>query len=369
MTDPLFVKGEQFFKDIQPECRSDLHLVIVSHLLDGPQIFLTALQSFAHVAMVIPKPKSLNRKTLEHTEQRVSVLIKNRKQLESPAVVTAVLNDAVPSGDMVVVDIGGYFASAMEEPLPGLKANLLGVVEVTENGFQRYQQLDRLGFPVVSLARSPLKGPEDYLTGQSIVYSAEALMRSCHKIMNGDSAVVFGYGKIGRSIAKALHAKNINTKVVEIDPIRAIEAHSRGFDLIDKLEALKGSDVVFCATGNQSLSKHDFAQLKNGAFIFSVTSSDDELDLGLVGDSFTVTEINPYISRYEQLGQYFYLANRGDAINFIHNAELGPYIFLLQGELMRAIEFLCAEPHAPEITELPDDCRKELASKWLVYFG
>jgi adenosylhomocysteinase len=366
---PLFIKGAHFFEDIQPENRPELHLVVVTHLLDNPQIYLDCLQRMGTLAMILPKPKSICRATLEQVEKRFQVVIKSRPQIASVEVMAAILNDFVPSDELVLVDIGGYFATSLPELIPRLKSRLKGVVEVTENGHQRYAALPELPVPVVSLARSPLTGPEDYLTGQAIVYSAEALMRECHHIMNGGTAVVFGYGKIGRSIAKALHAKNINTKVVEIDPIRAIEARSRGFDLINKEEALQTSDVIFCATGNQSLNNHDFNRVKNGAFIFSVTSSDDELDLVQASSNFSVSRITAHVSRYERLGQYFHLANRGDAINFIHNAEVGPYIYLVQGEVIAAINYLCANSVENKIVQLPTNLRKDLAQRWLSHFG
>ncbi len=366
---PLFIKGTHFFEDIQPVFRPELHLAVVTHLLDQPQIYLDCLQQLGTLAMILPKPKSVCRGTLEQIEKRFQVVIKSRSQVASVDVIAAILNDFVPAQDLVLVDIGGYFSASLSELVPRLKSRLIGVVEVTENGHQRYAALSDLPVPVISLARSPLKGPEDYLTGQSIVYSAEALMRECHHIMNGGNAVVFGYGKIGSSIAKALHAKNINTKIVEIDPIRGIAARSRGFDLISKEEALQTSDAIFCATGNQSLSHHDFNRVKNGAFIFSVTSSDDELNLTQVKNSFSVSRITDHVSRYERLGQYFYLANKGDAINFIHNAEVGPYIYLVQGEIIMAIDYLCKHEAANEVGELPIAIRKDIAARWLTYFS
>lgn len=366
---PLFFKANHFFEDIQPESKQGLSLAVVTHLLDTPPVYLDCLERFADLAMVLPKPKSISRSTLEQVEQHYPVIIKKRAQLASVEVASAILNHHVADGELILVDIGGYFASALPVLPEQLTAKLKGVVEVTENGHQRYRDLKSLPVPVISIARSPLKGPEDYLTGQSIVYSAEALMRECHQIMHGGNAVVFGYGKIGRSIAKALHAKNINTKVVEIDPIRAIEARSRGFDLIQKEEALQSSDVIFCATGNQSLNNHDFNRVKNGAFIFSVTSSDDELDLARANVSYEVSPVTEHIEQYERLGQYFYLANRGNAINFIHNAEVGPYIYLVQGEVIKAIDYLCNSKLEHRLQSLPETERRDLAERWLTHFS
>ncbi len=364
----LFSKGNHFFEDIQPEQSEDVSFVVVTHLLDNPQIYLDCLGRIGELAMVIPKPRSISRKMLDQLQPKIPIVIRNRSQLESLEVTSATLNDYVNSSKLILIDVGGYFASTLERLPEHLDTQLLGVVEVTENGYQRYAALDRWPVPIISLARSPLKGPEDYLTGQSLVYSADNLMRQCHYVMNGGDAVVFGYGKIGRSVAKSLHSRNINVRVVDINPSRAIEARSRGFSLLEKEEALTTSDVIFCATGNRSLSNHDFTMVKNGAFIFSVTSSDDELELSRADENFEVVAVTEHISRYQRLGQFFYLANGGNAINFIHNAEVGPYIFLVQGEVILAIGQL-TKGHMPVgITELQEQQRQGLAQCWLRYF-
>ncbi|KEA63634.1 Adenosylhomocysteinase [Marinobacterium lacunae] len=365
---PLFLKGANFFESIEQPRQEHLHLAVVTHLLRGAPLYLETLGRMAKVDVVFPKPKSVSQETLEQLGDRFQILIKNRNQLSSPDVVAAILNDYVQDGELILIDVGGYFVEALPGLMERLRVPLRGIVEVTENGHQRYAALKSLPVPVISIARSPLKGPEDYLTGQSIVYSSEALMRQCHHIPNGGHAVVFGYGKIGSSIAKALHSKNINTKVVEIDPIRAIDARSRGFDLLTKEEALQTSDIIYCATGNRSLCSSDFSLVKNGAFIFSVTSFDDEMELPRANGSFQIHPVTEHIQRYERLGQYYYLANRGNAINFIHNAEVGPYIFLVQGECIEAMNYMSRNSLEPGLHELPTELRRSLAQSWLNHF-
>jgi len=70
------------------------------------------------------------------------------------------------------------------------------------------------------VARSPLKDPEDFLVGQSVVFSTEALMRGRGDILHGRPALVIGFGKLGSSIARLLHAKGVQVTVYDIDPIR-----------------------------------------------------------------------------------------------------------------------------------------------------
>lgn len=67
----------------------------------------------------------------------------------------------------------------------------------------------------------PLKDPEDFLVGQSVVFSTEALMRGRGDILHGRTALVIGFGKLGSSIARLLHAKGVQVTVFDIDPVRA----------------------------------------------------------------------------------------------------------------------------------------------------
>lgn len=76
-----------------------------------------------------------------------------------------------------MLDVGGYFAGVLDHLCAQFSGKIAGVVEDTENGHQRYAELDKLPCPVFSVARSPLKDPEDYLVGQSVVFSTDRRRR------------------------------------------------------------------------------------------------------------------------------------------------------------------------------------------------
>ena len=183
------------------------------------------------------------------------------------------------------------------------------MIEDTENGHRRYEDLDKLPCPVVSVARSPLKDPEDFLVGQSVVFSTEAVMRGRGDILHGRPALVIGFGKLGCSIARLLHAKGVQVTVYDIDPVRRTQALSQGFTVArDREGALSGAGLVLCATGAVSLRGEDFAHLRNGAYVATVTSSEDELDLDGLPDVYTRTTVGDHVTRYQTTGHYFYLA-------------------------------------------------------------
>lgn len=114
----------------------------------------------------------------------------------------------------------------------GFSREIAGV-EDTENGFRRYLELGKPPCPVLrpvsrfSVARSPLKEPEDYLVGQSVVFSTEALIRSGSDILQGGAACVIGFGKLGSSIARTLHVKHVREALEDAGVVIARPATCR----------------------------------------------------------------------------------------------------------------------------------------------
>jgi adenosylhomocysteinase len=244
------------------------------------------------------------------------------------------------------------------------------VVEDTENGHKRYAELDKLPCPVVSVARSPLKDPEDFLVGQSVVFSTEALMRGRGDILHGRPALVIGFGKLGSSIARLLHAKGVQVTVYDIDPVRRAQALSQGFTVArDRDTALHNAGLVLCATGSISLRSEDFSTLRNGAYVATVTSSEDELDLADLPAVYERSRDTEHITRYRTTGHYFYLLNGGNAVNFLHGASVGPFIFLVQAEILAAVRMLARGDLAAGMHEVSAADRAAIADTWLTYFN
>lgn len=208
------------------------------------------------------------------------------------------LEDTAGGRNVVLVDIGGYFAPCLDTLVEKFSGRVLGVVEDTENGHQRYAALDHLSCPVVSVARSPLKDCEDHLVGRSIVFSTDALVRARGDILTSRNACVIGFGKVGRAIAQTLRAQDLRVTVHDTDPVKRVQAHSQGFRTsTSTAEALRDADLVLCATGNLALRHGDFAALRNGAYVASVTSSEDELELGSLHGLYQRTLAGEHLTR------------------------------------------------------------------------
>jgi adenosylhomocysteinase len=342
---------------------------VITHLLGERPAFLQAISRVAKIAAVLPKPKSIDVRALREITGLMPVDDLDRAAFSDPGHTLAYLESRAAGQPVVLLDVGGYFAPNLEHLCGQFTGQLVGVVEDTENGHQRYEALGKLPCPVFSVARSPLKDPEDYLVGQSVTFSAEALIRSRGDILHGRPAAVIGYGKLGRSIAAMLHAKHVGVTVYDSDPVRRTQALSQGFRSVPTLaQALKGAGVIVCATGNLALKEDDFAQISNGAYIASVTSSDDELELAAIDGLYERTPSGEHIIRYARTGHYFYVLADGNAVNFLHGACVGAFIFLVQAEILAALACLTAGGWAPGMHELDATARSFIAATWLRYF-
>ncbi|GAA0992442.1 adenosylhomocysteinase [Acrocarpospora macrocephala] len=344
--------------------------LLITHLLPERPIFVAAVSRLSAVAAVLPKPKSIDAGAMKEVTRMLRCDALDRRQLADPEQAVAYLESRAAGQALVLLDIGGYFAPALEEICANFSGRLLGVVEDTENGLQRYLEHDKLPCPVFTVARSPLKDPEDYLVGQSVVFSTEALIRSRGGILHGRHACVIGFGKVGASIARMLHAKHVQVTVYDTDPVRMAQALSQGFrTATSRAQALAGAGVVICATGNLALRADDFARVSNGAYIASVTSSDDELELDALDGLYDRATVTASVTRHATTGHYFYVLNDGNAVNFLHGASVGSFIYLVQAEILAALALLADRDHDPGLHDIPADIRKFIAATWLHYFN
>jgi adenosylhomocysteinase len=362
---------DTFFRKIADRYAAEQKVatLVITHLLAERPAFLRAVGRVSNVAAVLPKPKSINEVALREISAVMPVDQLDRAEFADPHRALAYLESRVPEQSVVLLDIGGYFAPRLPDLCRQFSGQIIGVVEDTENGHQRYASLDKLPCPVFSVARSPLKDPEDYLVGQSVTFSTEALIRSRGDILHGRPAAVIGYGKLGRSIAAMLHAKHVGVTVFDSDPVRRAQALSQGFRSVPTLAAaLAGAGVIVCATGNLALREDDFGRVANGAYIASVTSSDDELELAALDGLYERTPSGQHVTRYARTGHYFYVLADGNAVNFLHGASVGAFIFLVQAEILAALACLAATSHEPAMHELGPAERSFIAATWLRYF-
>lgn len=349
--------------------------LIVVHANVEIDNFLNAIARVIRVAGVIPKSSSKKFSDIKLLRKRYPVIEFDRPSiLSSPSEFLNAVDTCTKDEKFVILDMGGYFSHVALDLAKRFKNRIVGVVEDTENGHQKYeavvgskQEFENI-FPIISVARSSLKDPEDALVGQAIVFSAEAIMRSYGSILLGKRVGVIGFGKIGRSIALALLSRGSRVDVYDSNPILITSALSFGFHTSCRPDFLRSADILFCATGNKSISSEDGIYFKNGMHIFCATSSDDEFSLCLrkkiINSSALVKDPAHKIIFGDKC---VYIHNDGNSINFVHGAVVDKFIELVQGEIIYSIGNLHSAPRN-EISSLPDIDKKFIANKWISYY-
>jgi len=80
--------------------------------------------------------------------------------------------------------------------------------------------------------------------------------------------------------------------------------------------------------------------------------------------------LGPHVTRLSDGGHYFYLLNDGNAVNFVHGAAVGPFIFLVQGEILAAVALLTSgRLIEPGLHQVGQQARKNIARAWLNAFN
>lgn len=357
-----------FFRSLTNEKSKDISVIAVSHIIPSSEEYLKSLQENFNLIGVIPKPKSIaesTRTALEDDGIDILDTITRESIKQEPLELVKLLESYE---NICLIDIGGYFSESMDYLKEKLGTKLIGVVEDTENGLQKYEQHIPASTIVMSVARSPLKSYEDQLVGHGIGHATETVLRLANILMTYKTCGIIGYGKIGRGIAEYLQQRGIQPLVSEKRATRAIQASCDGAILATTDELILKSDVIFCATGSHALDIVKLRNVKRGAFIASATSSDDEFDLEFVDTEYDKRVTSPHMTKYAKRGHSFHLLNEGNAINFLFAAAVDKYIHLIQGELVFSLSKLAsvsADKNSLAIHINTEDDHEYIAQRWL----
>lgn len=358
-----------FFNDIIKNYKKkNIKLILVTHLLIDRPEFIRSLSKIIDLALIIPKPKTINKSILEEIKgYDYNIVETTRENLNNKNNSIQLLKKYVGKKKFIISDIGGYFAHNLVFLKEYFGEQLLGVVEDTENGFKRYSKIKKIPCPIYSVARSPLKLPEDTLVAYSTVYSAERILRNHNEVLDGKKALVIGFGKIGSRIAKDLSRKQVIVKVWDSNPTNLVHALSEGFIICNKINYLKNIDLIFAVTGSRCLDENELNKIRGKVYIFSITSSDDEFNF----NNFNLFKkrLLSYNLILSNKNSEIILANKGNAINFLHNAVVGNFIRLVQAEIILSIIKLTEETDKPNLLELSDLKRKYISKTWLKWFS
>ncbi len=160
--------------------------------------------------------------------------------------------------------------------------SIIGVSEETTTGVHRlYQLMERgeLPFPAINVNDSVTKSKFDNKYGckESLV---DGIRRATDTMLAGKTAVVCGYGDVGKGSAASLRGSGARVKVTEVDPICALQAAMDGFEVVRIEDALESADVFITATGNKDVITLDhMRKMKNMAIVGNIGHFDNEIQV------------------------------------------------------------------------------------------
>jgi adenosylhomocysteinase len=228
----------------------------------------------------------------------------------------------------------------------------LGACELTGTGTARYRA-ERPGYPVIAVDESRVKDLEGLLgTGDGFVRAFRELVP---EPIEGRPFLVFGYGKVGRGIVRALRRHTGAIGVVDVDP-RAVEAAARaGCDamIADDVAGVEGwarrAFAIVTATGVRGAIS---ARYDPGAFRgrnLANMGGEDEY-----GDAFSPGEV---------------LYRKGP-VNFASAAPTSmKYLDPVFYAHNLGIDLLAAAPLAPGVHPFPRWLAEEIVDEWERAFG
>ncbi len=157
-----------------------------------------------------------------------------------------------------------------------------GVSEETTTGVHRLYQMHERGelmFPAINVNDSVTKSKFDNLYGcrHSLV---DAINRATDFMIGGKTAVVCGYGDVGKGSAQSLRGQGARVIVTEIDPINALQAAMEGYQVLTLDDVVSTADIFVTATGNTSIiTAADMANMKHNAIVCNIGHFDNEIDM------------------------------------------------------------------------------------------
>jgi adenosylhomocysteinase len=180
-----------------------------------------------------------------------------------------------------------------------MAAAIKGVTEETTTGVHRlYQMMERgeLLFPAINVNDSVTKSKFDNLYGcrHSLI---DGINRATDVMIGGKTAVVCGYGDVGKGCVQSLRGQGARVIVTEVDPINALQAAMEGLQ-VDRLDdVIDKVDIVVTATGNYNIVTVDhMARMKHNAIVCNIGHFDNEIDMaGLARSGATKAEIKPQV--------------------------------------------------------------------------
>ncbi len=230
------------------------------------------------------------------------------------------INSVLDFGPQVTMDDGADVISIIHSSRKELLDSVYGGTEETTTGVIRLKSMESKGvlhYPIIAVNDAKTKHFFDnrYGTGQSTI---DGILRATNILLAGKKFVVVGYGWCGRGVAARARGMGANVIILEVDPLKALEAKLDGFDVMDSREAAKVGDIFLSVTGNKSvIGETILKNCKDMAIVANSGHFDVEIDkVYLEQNSTSIREVRPSVEEYIMKdGRKIYVLAQGRLVN------------------------------------------------------
>lgn len=202
-----------------------------------------------------------------------------------------------------------------------LVKEVCGVSEETTTGVHRlYRMMENktLRFPAINVNDSVTKSKFDNLYGcrESLV---DGIKRATDVMIAGKTAVVCGYGDVGKGCVQALKGLGATILVTEIDPICALQAAMEGYRVVTVEDTLGKADIYVTTTGNTDIITIDhMKKMRDQAIVCNIGHFDNEIQVAKLENFPKIKKLNikPQVDKYTfPDGHSIYLLAEGRLVN------------------------------------------------------
>ena len=201
----------------------------------------------------------------------------------------------------MLLDDGGDLTALMHKEYKDLLKSVKGLSEETTTGIKALKKMEvekKLLVPAINVNDSVTKSKFDNLYGcrESLV---DGIKRATDVTLSGKTAIVAGFGDVGKGSAASLRQNGARVMVTEVDPICALQAAMEGYEVVLMKEAIIDADIVVTATGNKDIVTADHMRLmKDRAIICNIGHFDKEIQVDAL-KNYKWIEIKPQVHEIE----------------------------------------------------------------------
>jgi len=276
----------------------------------------------------------------------------------------------------ITLDDGADLVNTIHTKRHEVLGNVKGGTEETTTGVIRLRSMAKAGallYPIIAVNDAYTKYLFDnrYGTGQSTL---DGILRATNILLAGKNFVVCGYGWCGRGLALRARGMGANVIVVEVNPIKALEAVMDGFRVMPIMEASEGGDIFVTTTGDLNVIRREhMLKMKNGAILANSGHFNVEIKISdLEGLSSSKRTLRSNLDEYAlQDGRKLYLLAEGRLVNLAaaegHPSEVMDMSFANQA---LCVEYIVKRKKMrPKVYQVPREIDETVANLKLRAMG